>query len=81
MKLPRNIDGDTLARMLARYGYHIDHQTGSHQRLTTVVDGKKHDLTIPLHKPLRVGTLHRILKDVSFHQKIEFTVLISELFG
>lgn len=62
MKLPRNVDGDELARLLNRYGYHIDHQTGSHQRLSAVINGKIHDLTIPRYKPLRVGTLHGIHK-------------------
>ncbi len=68
MKLPRNINGDELARLLNRYGYCIDHQTGSHQRLSATIDGKTHDLTIPRHKPLRVGTFHGILKDVAQHQ-------------
>lgn len=81
MKLPRDVDGDTLARSLRRYGYRIDHQTGSHQRLTAVVNGKKHDITIPLHKPLRAGTLHGILKDVAAHQKRDLEQIIRELFG
>jgi predicted RNA binding protein YcfA (HicA-like mRNA interferase family) len=53
MKLPRNVDGDELARLLKRYGYSIDHQTGSHQRLSAVFNEKTHDLTIPRHKPPR----------------------------
>jgi len=81
MKLPRNIDGDELARILSRYGYCIDHQTGSHQRLSAVIHGKAHDLTIPRHKPLRVGTLHGILKDVAEHQKIPLSQVIAELFA
>jgi len=81
MKLPRNIDGDELAHLLNRYGYRIDHQTGSHQRLSAVISGKTHDLTIPRHKPLRVGTLHEILKDVAQHQKISRENIIAELFG
>jgi len=81
MKLPRNIDGDELARLLSRYGYHIDHQTGSHQRLTAVLSGKTHDLTIPRHKPLRVGTLHEILNNVAEHQKKSRETIIAELFG
>jgi len=80
MKLPRNVDGDKLARLLHRYGYSIDHQTGSHQRLTATVNGKKHDLTIPLHKPLRAGTLHGILKDVADHHKKDLEQIIRELF-
>jgi predicted RNA binding protein YcfA (HicA-like mRNA interferase family) len=81
MKLPRNIDGDELAHLLNRYGYRIDHQTGSHQRLSAIISGKTHDLTIPRHKPLRVGTLHEILKDVAQHQKISRENIIAELFG
>jgi len=81
MKLPRNVDGDELARLLFRYGYHVVHQTGRHQRLSAVIAGKTHDLTIPYHKPLRVGTLHRILKDVAEHHQISREQIIAELFG
>jgi len=81
MKLPRHVDGDELARLLSRFGYRILHQTGSHQRLSAVIAGKTHDLTIPAHKPLRVGTLHRILKDVAEHQQISREQIIAELFG
>jgi len=81
MKLPRNVDGDELARLLSRYGYHIDHQTGSHQRLSANISGKIHYLTIPVHKPVRVGTLHEILKDVAEHLKISREQVIMELFG
>jgi predicted RNA binding protein YcfA (HicA-like mRNA interferase family) len=81
MKLPRNVDGDELTRLLHRYGYCVDHQTGSHQRLSADIAGKTHNLTIPRHKPLRVGTLHGILKDVAEHQGISFGKIIMELFG
>lgn len=81
MKLPRNVDGDELAHLLKRYGYRIDHQTGSHQRLSAEIQGKTHDLTIPRHKPLRIGTLHGILKDVAEHQDITIADVVMELFG
>jgi predicted RNA binding protein YcfA (HicA-like mRNA interferase family) len=81
MKLPRNIDGDELASLLSRYGYHITHQTGSHQRLTMENMGKTHDLTIPRHKPLRVGTLHGILTDVAHQQDITREQVLADLFG
>jgi predicted RNA binding protein YcfA (HicA-like mRNA interferase family) len=81
MKLPRDVDGDTLARLLRRYGYTIDHQTGSHQRLSADINGVHHDLTIPLHKPLRVGTLHTILKEVARRQEKDLDLIIRELFG
>jgi predicted RNA binding protein YcfA (HicA-like mRNA interferase family) len=81
MKLPWDVNGDTLARLLHRYGYTIDHQTGSHRRLSADIDGRHHDLTIPLHKPLRVGTLHTILKEVARYQKKDPDQVIRELFG
>ena len=81
MKLPRNTDGDEPASLLSRYGYHITHQTGSHQRLSLENEGKTHDLTIPRHKPLRVGTLHGILKDVAHQQDITREQVITDLFG
>ena len=34
-------------------------------RLTRVVGSQEQHLTIPAHKPLRVGTLRQILKDVA----------------
>lgn len=37
MKLPRDISGRDLAAALGRLGYEIDHQTGSHIRLTTML--------------------------------------------
>ena len=81
MKLPRDVDGDELAHLLKQYGYRIDHQTGSHQRLSADIRGKTHNITIPRHKPLRIGTLHGILKDVAEHQEITIVQVITELFG
>jgi len=34
-------------------------------RLTRIDGGQEKHLTIPAHKPLRVGTLRQILKDVA----------------
>ena len=36
-------------------------------RLTRIDGGQEQHLTIPAHKPLRVGTLKQILKDVADH--------------
>ncbi len=35
MKLPRDISGEELAKLLKKFGYEITRQTGSHIRLTT----------------------------------------------
>jgi predicted RNA binding protein YcfA (HicA-like mRNA interferase family) len=79
MKLPRDIGGEELAKLLSKYGYEITRQTGSHLRLTTNLKGEHH-LTIPKHKPLKVGTLSGILAEVSAYLEITRESLIRELF-
>lgn len=66
MKIPRDITGIELAKLLKRFGYIITRQTGSHMRLTTNSNGEHH-ITIPAHNPLKIGTLSAIIGDVAFH--------------
>ena len=80
MRLPRDLSGIELARMLEKYGYHITRQTGSHIRLTTEQHGEHH-LTIPLHKELRVGTLSAVLADIGDHFGLSRDELMQDLFG
>ena len=78
MKLPRDLGGEELAKLLRQYGYEITRQTGSHMRLTTNQSGEHH-ITIPRHQSLRVGTLNAILKDVAQHLGMERDDLIRSL--
>ena len=78
MRLPRDLGGEELARRLQKYGYSIRRQTGSHLRLSRS-QKPVHHLTIPRHKPLRVGTLNNIIKDVANHLKIDKEELLREL--
>ena len=80
MRLPRDLSGSDLAQSLHKLGYLVTRQTGSHLRLTTHDQGEHH-LTIPLHSPLRVGTLSAILADVSSHFKLSRNQLLDKLFG
>jgi predicted RNA binding protein YcfA (HicA-like mRNA interferase family) len=80
MKLPRDISGRELARSLDKYGYTVTRQSGSHIRLTTHQNGEHH-ITIPIHKELRVGTLHAILTDEADHLQISREELVQTLFG
>ena len=80
MKLPRDLSGAQLAKALARVGYSATRQTGSHLRLTTAMPSEHH-VTIPLHDPLRVGTLAAILADIAAHQEISRDELLDKLFG
>jgi predicted RNA binding protein YcfA (HicA-like mRNA interferase family) len=79
MKLPRNLNGDTLALTLQKFDYQITRQTGSHLRLTTQRNGEHH-ITIPNHSPLKVGTLNSILKSVADHLKLSREDLFRQLF-
>lgn len=80
MKIPRDISGEDLAKLIKKYGYQISRQTGSHIRLTTCVNGEHH-ITIPNHKYLKIGTINGILSDIAGYLKIDKQVLIEELFG
>ena len=78
MRIPRDIDGVQLAQRLSRFGYAITRQTGSHIRLTTMRGGEYH-VTIPAHKPLRVGTLNSILADVALHLALPKEAVLREI--
>ena len=79
MKLPRDLSGSELAVALAKLGYRVTRQTGSHMRLTIEVGGE-HQATIPDHATLKVGTLNAILREVSAHHGITRDELLSLLF-
>jgi predicted RNA binding protein YcfA (HicA-like mRNA interferase family) len=80
MKLPKDMGGEELAALLGKYGYKITRQTGSHIRLTSTSKGFEHHITIPRHKPLRVGTLSNIVNEIAAYLEIERQKLVKELF-
>jgi len=69
MRLPRDLSGAELVNALRKFEYEVSRQAGSHIRLTTLKNGVHH-LTIPNHRPLRIGTLASILDDVAAHHQI-----------
>ncbi len=78
MKLPRDEDCQTLIKRLEKYGYSVTRQTGSHVRLETAVNGK-HQITIPNHNPIKIGTLNSILIDIAAHMQLSKVELIKNL--
>ena len=81
MKIPRDLNGADLAKRLAVYGYSITRQSGSHMRLSRqTADGQQH-LTIPAHKPMRVGTLRQILKDVASQSGVSLEEVVQAIWG
>ena len=79
MKLPRDISGKDLIKALSRLDYKATRQTGSHVRLTTQRNGE-HNITIPAHDPIKVGTLNAILRGVGEHVNMSRNELIKFLF-
>lgn len=50
-------------------------------RLTSVVKGREHHVTIPSHENLKVGTLHAILAEVAAYLGVSRDELVDSLFG
>ena len=66
MKLPRDLSGKEVAKLLARhYGYRITRTSGSHMTVTLQVGSNQHNVTVPRHRDGRVGTLDAILTDMA----------------
>lgn len=78
MPLFRNISEIELARALQILGYTVTRQTGSHIRITTELNGKHHE-TIPAHKPLKVGTLNSIIRNIATHHGFTRDELLGKL--
>ncbi|HLC72210.1 MAG TPA: type II toxin-antitoxin system HicA family toxin [Candidatus Nanoarchaeia archaeon] len=55
-KLPRDLSGQELVKILKKLGYELDHQTGSHMILRQN-ESPFRRLTVPNHKTLSLGTL------------------------
>jgi predicted RNA binding protein YcfA (HicA-like mRNA interferase family) len=81
VKLPRDLSGTELAKLLRRYGYEEIRQSGSHIRVRSILRGTEHQVTIPAHSPLKVGTLSGILLEIATYLEISKDALARELFG
>jgi predicted RNA binding protein YcfA (HicA-like mRNA interferase family) len=78
MKTPRDLNGAELIKKLRKYGYKVAHQTGSHIIVQTQTNGI-HTLSIPNHKPLKVGTLDSILGEIAEHFGIAKKELMTQI--
>ena len=82
MRLPRDLSGDDLNKLLRRhYGYRFLRQRGSHITLTVEVRGIEYRLTVPRHQQIRLGTLNSILTYVAEHFGSTRDEVRRELFG
>lgn len=78
-KIPRDLTGYELSKVIQKFGYQITRQSGSHIRLTTKEYGIHH-VTIPNHIPLKIGTLSNILSDIAEHFQLSKKELVDKLF-
>ena len=69
MRTPRDLSGSHLVRKLKQLGYEPTRQVGSHVRLTNDLK-EQHHITIPMHDPIKIGTLSKIIRDISDHLKM-----------
>ena len=58
--MSRTYSGREVVKALRRVGFVVDHQRGSHIFLHNL--DKNVSVTVPVHKELKKGTLHAILK-------------------
>lgn len=78
MKLPRGLPADRLIRALERLGYEVVRHKGSHVRLRS--EGPPvHVITVPMHNPLKTGTLHGILAQIAQARSMEIEAIIELL--
>lgn len=79
MKLPRDLYGRELAAALCRHwDYRQVNQVGSHIILQTETPGH-HRLSVPDHKPLRIGTLNGILRDVALAKQTTREAILASI--
>ncbi len=79
MRLPRDLTGRDLAQAMARLGYAVTRQSGSHLRLTCP-SPQEHHITIPDHDPIKLGTLNAILREVAAAHGFTRDELLGRLF-
>lgn len=79
-KIPRDISGRELAKLLNRYKYKVVRESGSHIRVVSTYQETEHKITIPDHQQIKIGTLNNVLNDIADYVKISKQELINELF-
>jgi len=59
----KTFSGKEVIRVFESHGFTIKRTVGSHVRLTLQEKDNCYHVTIPLHNPLKKGTLHGVIKD------------------
>jgi predicted RNA binding protein YcfA (HicA-like mRNA interferase family) len=79
MKIPRDLSGEDLVRLLCRnWSNRVVHQVGSHIVLETETPSHQR-IAVPAHKNLRLGTLSVILRAIAKHKGVERSEILRGL--
>ena len=79
MRIPRDISGKEMVKLLSVFGYEITTHRGSHIKVTTLKNGEHH-IAIPNHNPIKLGTLNGILARVADHFNITKNEVSEKIF-
>ena len=79
MKIPRDVNASDLIKVLERYGYVFVRQEGSHIRMAKKEVDKTHKVTIPCNNPLKIGTFHKIAKEICIFNELNTDDFYSQL--
>ncbi len=78
MKVPRTISGAELTRAMSRLGYKLHRQVGSHMILKCD-EPRVHSVTVPNHKPIKIGTFSSILHEVALQRSTSVDFILREM--
>ena len=82
MKLPRDLPGAEVARRLARhYGYGVTRNRGSHMTVMLTAGRDQHQVTVPRHRNVRIGTQDATIADVAAFLGLPKQAVRNTLFG
>jgi hypothetical protein len=80
LRLPRDLSGRELIRLLKRYGYESTRQVGSHIRFTIELPRLRSPDNDSRSRQPRIGTLNSILSDVADYLGMDRSNLMQEPF-
>ena len=79
-RIPRDLSGRELCKLLEQLGYVVTRQQGSHVRIEATHPNGNRRITIPDHDSIKIGTLNSILADIAGAIGITKSELANRLF-
>ena len=76
----KNLSGQDVLKIFAKFGFEKVDQEGSHIRMTTRMR-REHHVTVPDHKVLPLGTFRAIPREAACHFECTSEEILSRLLG